>query len=118
MPGEAAQLDEEAPLPPFIIPSPVPLTESDEDIQPSSAQDPNAQPCGNSDNAEGATISNPPVQAEMAQTAGPEDSTGHSELLHPANIVEYAEKYCDNEEEDEADESDSELGNGADRWFS
>ena len=31
MPGEAAQSDEAAPRPPFIIPSPVPLTETDED---------------------------------------------------------------------------------------
>jgi len=87
MQGEAAQFNEAAPRPPFNIPSPVPLTESDEDVQPSSEQDPNAQPCGNSDNTEGATISNPTVQAEMVQTAGPEDSTGHSELLHPANIA-------------------------------
>jgi hypothetical protein len=118
MADAAALLEQTALRMRLILPSPVPLTESDEDVQPSSVQDPNAQPCGNSDNAEGATISNPPVQAEMAQTAGPEDSTGHRELLHQANIAELAEKYCDNEAEDEADESDSELGNGADRWSS
>jgi hypothetical protein len=47
----------------------------------------------------------------MAQTAGPDDSASHRDFLHPANIQELAEKDCDNEAEDEADESESELGN-------
>ena len=46
----------------LVVPSPVPMTESDEEA-PQSAQVPDD---GNSDNAEGAAI--PTVQAELAQT--------------------------------------------------
>jgi hypothetical protein len=79
MQGEAAHLEEAAPQPPFNIPSPVCDTDSDED-DPPSAQDPYAQPCGNSDNAEAATTSIPTVQAQMIQTAGPHDSATN---IHP-----------------------------------
>ena len=105
MPGEAPQLDEAAPRPPFTIPSPVPLTESEEDEQPHSAQDPNAQPCGNSDNAAEATISIPIVQAVMAETAG-------RELLHPANTAELGEEDDVDNVEEAGNESESEHIDG------
>ena len=70
--ADAAVLFEQAALLLRLVP------DSDEDVPPS-AQEPNAQPCVNSDNAEGAeTISIPTVQAEMAQTAGPVDSASGS----------------------------------------
>ena len=52
----------------LVVPSPVPMTESDEE-EPQSAQVPED---GNSDNAEGAAI--PIVQAVLVQTAARDDS--------------------------------------------
>ena len=74
MAEEAAPLERTALSLGLVVPSPVPMTESDEE-QPQSAQVSNAQDVGNSDNAEGAaTISIAIVQARMVQTAGPDDS--------------------------------------------
>ena len=110
MAEEASPLQQTALQSRFIIPSPVNATESDEDVPPS-AQDPNAQHGGNSDNAQGAaTISIPTVQAEMVQIAGPDDSARKSDVLYPAKIQESVEEDGGHEEEEEGDESDSELG--------
>ena len=68
----------------LVVLSPVSLTESDEDVPPS-AQDPNAQPCGNSDNAEGAaTISIPTVQAQWRRPLVP--------MIPPATEIFYIQR--------------------------
>ena len=109
MAEEAAPLKRTALSLGLVVPSPVEMTESDEE-QPQSAQVSNAQDVGNSDNAEGAaTISIPIVQARMVQTAGPDDSGSHRDRLHPANFQELNPEDCDNEAEDEADPAESEL---------
>ena len=90
----------------LVVPSPVPMTESDEEA-PQSAQVPYDD---NSDNAEGAAI--PTVQAELAQTAARDDSETaacHRDRLHPANVQDSDHNDCENEAADEADGSDSEL---------
>jgi len=78
----------------LVVPSPVPMTESDEEA-PQSAQVPDD---GNSDNAEGAAI--PTVQAELAQTAARDDSetaASHRDRLHPANVQDSDHNDCENE---------------------
>jgi hypothetical protein len=106
MAEEAAPLERTALSLGLVVPSPVPMTESDEE-QPQSAQVSNAQDVGNSDNAEGAaTISIPIVQARMVQTAGPDDSGSHTDRLHPANFQELDPADA---AEDEADPAESEL---------
>ena len=95
--------------PPFVIPSPVHFTDSDEEA-PHSAQDPNvhAEHGGNSDTGEGATISGgPAVQAEKVQrqmTAVGDDS----EAIYPAYLAEMAEE--DAGDVDQETESDTEQG--------
>ena len=95
--------------PPFNIPTPVDLPESDEEAQ-HSAQDPNvhAEHGCNSDNGEGATISGGPVlQAEMVhrqQTAGGNDT----EALYPAYLAEMADEVADDVDQDT--ESETEQG--------
>jgi hypothetical protein len=94
--------------PPFNIPSPVSLTESDEDA-PHSAQDPNVQAehGGNSDNGEGATISGgPAVNAEMVERQ--QTVRDESEASYPAYLAEMAEK--DAEDVDQDTESETEQG--------
>jgi hypothetical protein len=104
----AAPSEEPAARPRFIVPSPATDTDSDDDV-PQSAQGPNGQHRCNSDNAEEATISIPIVHAEIVQTAGPDDSASHRDLLHPACIAQLHEEDGGHEVEEEAEESDSEL---------
>ena len=91
----------------LVVPSPVPMTESDEEEAPQSAQVPVDD---NSDNAEGAAI--PIVQAVLVQTAARDDSETaacHRDRLHPANVQDSDHNDCENEAADEAEGSDSEL---------
>jgi len=104
----AAPSEEPAARPRFIVPSPASDIDSDDDV-PQSAQGPNGQHRCNSDNAEEATISIPIVHAEIVQTAGPDDSASHRDLLHPACIAQLHEEDGGHEVEEEAEESDSEL---------
>jgi hypothetical protein len=101
--------------PPFNIPSPVELTESDEEA-PHSAQDPNvpaekggnSEHVGNSDNREGATISgSPAVHAEIVQR---QQTTvrDESEALYSAHLAEMAEEDADDVDQDI--ESETERG--------
>ena len=70
---EAARLGTAAALG-FVVPSPEPITESDEEA-PHSVQVPVLEHFCNLENGEGAAaISIPTVQAEMAQITAPDDS--------------------------------------------